>query len=223
MKLVHPALQMKVELIENQVIIWEIESPAIFRKYLEELLSQSNGQEGKFVLSADDLQEMEFHKNVELILSPFEVDVNDKKYLNKIYAELKQLAFEEKYYLQTQQLCSSISSYLLELEQDISIHLTFEREIDFGQIIKASGIKIEDESRLLEKLVQYLQVAAYLMKKRVIIFVGLSMYLEEEEREELLKQAFYLKLYVILLEQQEICCTSSYKRYIIDKDECEIF
>ena len=104
------------------------------------------------------------------------------------------------------------------------MELSYEAELDFIQLLKATGIKLEEyNDSLVEHLAQYIKAVAKLLKKKVIVFVNLSAFLEKEEIEQLIQQAFYLKVYVILIEPREIDLEISKKCYIIDKDSCEIY
>lgn len=199
-----------------------MESPGIFRKYLKELLNQIQSKEGKFVLSHEE-QELDIGKNAELILNPLEIDINDRRFINKLYGELKELAYDEAHYVQTRQIIQNIMAYFMELEQESSIALDCS-ELDFGQLMKAVGIKIDENSdETVERLAQYLHVIAKLMNKILVVFVNLSAYLENWEIENLLKEAFYLKLYVILIERQNLSLEIRKNCYIIDTDCCEIY
>ena len=213
---------MQIKCQENQATLWIMESPRIFRKCLTELLNQFQSKEGKFVLSHDE-QEVDLGKRAELILNPLEVDTNDRRFINKLYGELKELAYGESYYMQTRQMVHDIMAYFMELEQESSVSLNYE-ELDFVQLLKAMGIKIEEgPDEMFERLLQYLHVVAKLMNKLLIIFVNLSTYLEEWEIEALLKEAFYLKLYVILIETHDLSLEIKKNCYIIDTDYCEIY
>lgn len=213
---------MRIECKECSPAVWVIESPALLRKHVGELYAQIQGQDGKFVLS-DQEKELEFSKTAEIILNPFEVDVNNKKFLNKVYSELKELAYQEDYYLQTQSLISSVTAYFMELEQSASISLKC-GEFDLVQLLKALEIRIDDcEDEVLGKLGQYLHVISKLLRKKLIMFFNLSTYLETEEIETLLREAFYLDLHVLLIETQDIALAMPKKCYIIDKDSCEIY
>lgn len=213
---------MQIILEENRAHIWVIESPALMRHYLGGLIRQVDSQDGPYVLSENG-KELEISKYLDIVLNPFEIDLNDRKCINKVYMELKELAFDERYYLQTQQLFSAIERYLMELEQDMCVDLHHEG-LDMTYFFKAAGIKIEDdESDLISCLGQYLHVISKLLNKKVVIFVNLSSYLEKAEMIALLEQAFYLKIFLIFLEKEEICLDILSKCYIIDVDGCEIF
>lgn len=222
MKLVHPDLQMRIECGENCVAIWVIESPTLLRKYLSGLCAQIRSQDGSFILS-DQEKEIELNKKADMILNPFEVDVNDKRFLNRVYTELKELAYQEDYYLQTQSLISSVKAYFMELEQNASVSLKC-GDFDLLQLLKALEISIDDcEEGVLGKLGQYLHVVSKLMKKKLVIFLNLSAYLEREEMEVLMREAFYLDLRILLIETREIVLEIPKKCYIIDKGGCGHF
>ena len=213
---------MRIECRENQAAIWVIESPRVRRKIIGELLEQFHGKAGQFVLS-DQEKELDIGKSAEIIEDPFDVDVNDKKFIAKVYSELKDIAFGDVYYPQTQQLITHITSYLMEIEQEASVYLDY-GEMDFSQMLKAWGIRIDDcENEIVGKLGQYLHILSRLMKKKIVVFCNLSLYLETWEIEKILQEAYYQKLYVILLESQEMDIAIKRKYYIIDKDNCEIY
>ena len=213
---------MQLEFQENQVIVWVMESPRIFRRYAEELMAQADGAEGGFTLSEKDCI-LDMRQKAEVVLSPYMVDLNDKRCLGKLYAELKELAYGEQYYMQTQSILAQLQSYLLGLEQDASIELNY-AEPDLTQIFKVCGIKPDvSQQDLVTRLAQYLKAAVRLLDKKVIFFVNLSFYMTVDELEALLKEAFYLKIAVVLIESHEINFSVCTKCYTIDKDNCEIF
>lgn len=213
---------MQLEFEENQAVVWVMESPQLFRKYGQELMTQADGGEGGFILSDGD-NILDIKHNLEVILTPYSLDLNDRKCLNRMYAELKDLAYSEQHYVETQSVLGQIQKYLITLEQDARIDLSY-TEPDFVQLLKVFGTGIGDiEQDMLSKTAQYLKVAAILLNKKVLVFVNLSFYLEKKEIEELLKEAFYLKMFVILIESHEIDFSVASKRYIIDKDNCEIY
>ena len=214
---------MQIAFQEDEWVLWCIESPTAFRNYLEALSSQVLGEEGDFVLSDQD-RLLDIGKCVDLIWSPYTIDVNEKRCLNKIYTQLKEEAFDENHFLQTRQLLSDIYSYFTELEQGVDVELDYGEEVEFSQLLKAINVKVEVyKGDTLSALGQYLQVMTKLLEKKILVFVNLSAYLEKSEIEELIREAFYLKLQIILVEQKEINLALPCKRYIIDQDRCEIF
>lgn len=91
MKLVHTNLNTAVLSDKYVFTEWIIESPKLYANYLQELFSQQNGEDGGFVLS-DKEKELNLAKNMEIIVNPFQIEINGRKILNKLYAELEQLS-----------------------------------------------------------------------------------------------------------------------------------
>ena len=91
MKLVHPDMQMQIILKEGIVHEWILESPALFSRFVGELVVQADGGEGRFVLS-EDMEETKLSKVAEVIVNPFSVDINSRKMLSKLYGELEKTA-----------------------------------------------------------------------------------------------------------------------------------
>ena len=219
MKLVHSDLKMQLKFIENEAIVWVIEAPKRLRRYVKELWQQTEGGEGEFVLSANG-KLLDIAKQMEFILNPLDIQVNEKRCWNKVCSQLKELAFAEQHYIKTQQLFTTIYRYFLSLEQDCEMEFCCDGELDFIQLLKATGIRLEEcNDSLVEHLAQYMKAVTKLLKKKVIVFVNLSAFLEKEEVEQLIQQAFYLKVYVILIESREIDLEISKKCYIIDITE----
>lgn len=100
MKLAHSDYEALFSFQNTECIEWVIESPVIYRNVINELMDQLEEKEGNFVLSEDD-KILPIHKNMELILNLFSIDVNQKKLLNRLYAEMKDISYGEKYYIQT--------------------------------------------------------------------------------------------------------------------------
>lgn len=78
MKLVHSELGIKIVIVENRANVLVVENPMIFRKIIEDVLNQINGFDGELVLSTDD-KLLALSKNIELVIDPFNIDLNSKK------------------------------------------------------------------------------------------------------------------------------------------------
>ena len=94
MKLVHSDLKMQLKFIENEAIVWVIETPKRLRVYVKELWCQTEGGEGEFVLS-DNGKLLDISKQIEFILNPLDIQVNEKRCWNKVCTQLKEVAFTE--------------------------------------------------------------------------------------------------------------------------------
>ena len=109
---------------------------------MQELFSQQNGEEGEFVLSHKE-KELNIAKSVEIIVNPFNVEINGRKILNKLYTELEQLSKSEIMYTKTLELAGKIHEYMLELEQNTEYILEFAMDLDMTALFKTVGIRHE--------------------------------------------------------------------------------
>lgn len=222
MKLVHVDLERQIVFGNNQVCEWIIESPKLFAKYIKELYNQSQGQTGCFVLTEDDKQ-LDIEKSVEIIVNPFSVNINDRKILNKLFAELTRLAYEEDLYLITQEMTSKLQDYVLRLEYLCPYILEIDSELDMTAVLKALGVKIENYTDdYFENLNLYIKIIAELLKKKMLALVNIRSYLEKEQIEQLIKTAEYNEIKLLLIENHQRDFSGELIRYILDKDGCEI-
>ena len=95
MKLVHPKLEGQIIFSDEKPCQWVIESPEDFSLYVQELLRQSEGEEGQFVLSDGD-KEKDISKYAEVIINPFAVNINDRKILTPAVPNARYLIFQNK-------------------------------------------------------------------------------------------------------------------------------
>lgn len=223
MKLVHYELQSSL-LSENMPVCeWIIESLQLFSKYVQELFAQYTGREGSFVLSSKE-NEVNIAKYTEIIFNPFSVDINDKKILNKLYADLSRRAVAEEFFAKTRSLMQGVNEYLLDLEQSTEYILDIDSELDLTGLFKISGIKFEGfEEDFLERLVRYIKVIACVLEIKLIVFVNVRSYLDKNQVESLIKESLRQEVNMLLIENQEKDCLKGCFRYIIDSDGCEIF
>lgn len=223
MKFVHPSLSTEILGDKSTFTEWIIESPELYAKYLQELFSQQNGEEGKFVLSNKD-KELNLAKNMEIIMNPFQVEINGRKILNKLYAELEQLSKSEVMYTKTLELAGKIQEYLLELEQHTDYILEFDLELDMTALFKTVGIRHEiQETDFFERLIRYIKIAVNVLSTKVFVFVNIRSYLTDLQMQELIKEIHYQEVKGVFIENQDRGCMEGGMRYIIDRDGCEIY
>lgn len=224
MKLVHPDLQMQLHLTPPAAVALTIEAPELFLKYIQDLYLQSNGREGQFVLS-DVNKELRISKFVEVILEPFSLDTNDRRILNKVYADLRDLAMDEEGYLRTQDILAQLQQYFMELEERSPYILTVDSDINVIDVFKALGVRFEAyEEGVFENLTQYIRILGDVLQKKVVVLVGMTGYLTKEQIMLLTKEAIYHEISIIYAESKSYDWAGlGIVSYIIDSDGCEIF
>ena len=223
MKLVHTNLNTAVLSDKYVFTEWIIESPKLYAYYLQELFLQQNGEEGRFVLS-DKEKELNIAKNMEIIVNPFQIEINGRKILNKLYAELDQLSKSELMYVKTLELTGKIQEYLLELEQNTEYVLEFDMDLDMPALFKSVGIRYEvQETDFFEQIIRYIKIAVNVLATKVFVFINLRSYLTDLQMQELIKEISYQDVKGLFIENHERSCMEGGRRYIIDTDGCEIY
>ena len=223
MKLVHQDFSRPIFEEKDNFVELIIESPECLGAYIFELAEQCKGQEGRYVLS-DKEKEVDLAKNVEIIFDIFSLEINEKRILNKLYSEMNELAKSEEFFVKTQEVIQGIQKYLLDLEYATDYILTFEQEIELPALFKAAGLRHEEiEENYFERIIRYVKIVVSILHIRVLVFVNLRSYLTDEQIQELMEEALRQQIYVVLVENSQKNCIEGGKRYIIDKDGCEIY
>ena len=223
MKLVHPDLDNQINTNILTPFEWIIESPDLFSKYVQELYRQIRGKEGAFVLSENGKEES-LSKFADIIINPLSVDCNSKTILNKLYAQLSSIAFDEGNYMTTQKLLSDLQTFFLILEQQSPYILESSNSPDISTIFKAMDIRLEHNTdSFFENINQYLKVIADLLHKKLVIFINLRSFLSDHQLSMLFENARYNEIELILIENSQKTFSKETNQYIIDIDACEIF
>lgn len=202
---------------------WIIEAPDDFSRYVQGLSNQISGEEGRFVLSEKN-KELDFGKKTDIVFNPLSVDVNARKILSKLYAELTNISKEEQMYVKTAELLHHIQEYMLELEQCTDYILEFDEEVDVLNLLKVANVHYETKDMdFLERLVQYIKILAAMAGIKVFVFVNLRSYLTDDQMQEMIKEMKYQNVQGLFIESQQKGCMEGVRQYIIDIDRCEIY
>lgn len=222
MKLIHPDLNNQIVIDDDTVTEFVIESPSLFTEYLHELMNQTVGIDGKFILD-DELKDIDLYKCVEIIMDPINLDFNSSKIQKKLYAELALYSQQEEMYIQTLELKNRIYKYMISLEAFSGYDFNVTPDIDMNAIFKASKVSLEcEEKTFLERLVQYIKILGELLHIKMIVFVNLRSFINEKQLEILAKEAKYQEISLLLLECVQRPLLPNERLYIIDIDGCEI-
>lgn len=220
MKLTYYCFEQPIEFAENSVNVLIIENSKMFREILSMLLSESEGYDTELILS--DSKTLSIEKYVELILSPFSLDLNNKKILNKLndYLAKSLDSYEEKY----NSLAYSMNQFGSDLTMLSQYSVIYSEIQNVQQIIKALDFKIDDDLPINERIIEYMRLNRNLLGKKLFIFVGLKSYFAEEELKLFYKDIIAEKFDVLLIEgHQYSYIIDTEKIRIIDNDLCELY
>ena len=87
MKIINKNWQRKIEIEENTIYTLVFENKKYYRENITELISQHKGNEGNYIYSNDN-KEISLEKSSYIITDIFNIEINSKKVLTKIYNSL---------------------------------------------------------------------------------------------------------------------------------------
>lgn len=221
MKLIHSEYQLEIYLKENEIIILTIENQKAYRDILLDLWNQVEGGEGEIILSEGE-KIKKISKDMEVIFNPFGLDCNNRKVINKLYQELKEIS-EETLIQEYTEVNKNIIEYLEKIVQHVPYALEFDLDLDLNTLLKMYNVRISSLSEgLLENIIEYMRTMSRICNVRIFTFVGLKQYLTSDELEQLYEFVFYEKIYLISIESIFIKRLEGEKCWILDKDLCII-
>lgn len=224
MKIINKNWQRKIEVEDNIIYTLVFENKKYYRENIIELINQHKGNEGSYILSNDN-KEISFDKNSYIITDIFNIDINNKKVLSKIYSSLlKEIVEDTSNY---NELSTNIRVYFEKLIFNSSLEIEQGEEIDMSSLLKLGDFKVHVENDdILEKFVKFLKVLTELCGCKIIFVVGLHNVFTKGEIIKIYKEACLNKINIINIEYQQFnnLSNENYKEivYIFDKDNCEI-
>ena len=224
MKIINNNWQRQIVLEDNLIHTIVFENKKYYRESILELIRQHKGYEGNFILSNNN-KEVSFDKNSYFISDLFNIDINNKKIISKVYGEL--LKNEVDDIVEYNKITSYIREYFETLVFNNNLDLEYNDEIEANLLLKLGDFKIQfEESNYLEKLIKFLKVLVELCNIKVIFIIGLYRVFSVKEVEKIYKEVCLNKINIINIEseQQNIKKSDCYNElvYIFDKDNCEI-
>ena len=222
MKLVHSETPYALLESNSKCSEWIIENPETFSSYIQEIMQQCRGEDGRFVLSQGE-KELDIAKNVEVIFDIFSVDCNDRRILSKLYAQLEQLAYGEMFYVRTQELAQRLQTYVMDLEQETDHILNMEQMLDLPAILKALGVKFESmEDNFFERMLRYMKLMGNILNKKLFVLINARSFISDAQIRMLMEELKYQDWKILFVESFARDCIPSVQRCIIDKDNCVI-
>lgn len=211
----------ELELMEGVPVCLSIETPILYRNIVGDIWRQANGGDGGIVLFDGD-KTLSLSKDAELIPNPFDINLNSKKLLSKLYQEINRIALED-FSEVSDNINMQIVNYLDEITRRIPYPLDYEVELDISALAKIYKVCFEDDSDgVLSRLLSYIKLLHSVCGTECFILCNIKQYMTEDELILLYRDLVYEHVCILDIEgrfsyklQEETCV-------IIDEDECLI-
>ena len=224
MKIINKNWQRKIEIEENTIYTLVFENKKYYRENIKELISQHKGNEGNYIYSNDN-KEISFEKSSYIITDIFNIEINSKKILTKIYNSLLKQIIDDT--VEYNELTTHIRAYFEKLIFNSPFEVEQGEEIDINSLLKLGDFRIHvEDDDIIEKFIEFLKVLVQLCGINIIFIVGLHNIFTDEEIKEIYKEVCVNKINIINIEYRQFDNLSDEnyieKVYIFDKDNCEI-
>lgn len=221
MKLVEREYGIEVDIKENIVSIIVLEDVKLRLPLINELFSQTSGNEGNWLLFEND-KSFDLGKKAELILEPLTLTLNNKKVKTKLYQDIKTIS-QDCCFSQGLEVHSQICNYLENMLDKLPYPVKYDEDWDVSEILKAYNVElVEEYDNIFEKLYNYIKLVNTVCGTDIFIMVNIKQYLTDEQITELYKMAAYGKIQLVLIEFSINNKRDCEELYILDNDDCVI-
>ncbi|MDE6474820.1 MAG: type II-A CRISPR-associated protein Csn2 [Clostridia bacterium] len=191
----------QLNISDNEIATLEIANRDCFRRIINELKS-FDLQENIRELSILDKDSSIEPKDITLIVDPYDIDINDKTNLAKIYK-----AFEN-YFLKSDDNMFSLNELSAYINLNFNnlifgypLDLTIKSQLTLKDYLKFLDVKVnEDCSSLQDKIMQFINANGVIKFTRIIVFVNLKTMLSSEQIDNVILCAIRNRCHLILLE-----------------------
>lgn len=150
MTIAYPAFNLYCELEESTVLNLVIENQQIFSDVISDIYDQCSGESGRLILSENN-EPLELRKRAELITQIIPFEINQRDLVNKLYAEIKNVSVNERFYQHTQKLMADIALYIYMITDSADNEIEIDVPQDISGILKAFGVRFYDKKWNFQK------------------------------------------------------------------------
>lgn len=220
MKLVNENLPAELMWDEIEFITLVIEDSKLFSQLAYDFIN--NKEQEKWILSENG-KLLDVNKFLDVIFNPLTVSLNQRKILNKLY-ELCEVNIQTNEMLfKWNTLQDNFMSFVDDLIDYFDYDLYCSEKLDVKDILKMVDLKFNENSTVIEKILDYLVLANDILKIKLFVFFNLKSYLDLNEIKYIVEQAQYHKFNILFIERFDVFEKIKDERIVVvDKDKCVI-
>ena len=199
-----------------------MEHPLLYRTLVAELIAQSEGETGRFLLT-ENYEEKSIGKYLSIIHGPFQLCENDHKMRTALYKflekEVQTLDFE--CYKEVE---SKIFQFLQHVNMQSAYPLTMADSIGMTEIFKLGQLQLAlTKDSVPERLYEYICALHRLAGAQCVVMYNARNIFTNTEAEVFSKEISEQEISVLFLERSVPPVVTKYEKlYIVDQDLCEI-
>lgn len=199
----------------------EIENKNYFYKIVNDINSISNGNILEDVIFSDDeYKELNLSNKINMVFDYFNFDFNSKKIISIINKKINDnISVEDKENLS--KLYNKIRKIYLPILNDMDLNIDINNDFDLDSMIKLLNVSIKQKDNLLDNLFLLVDIEKELSINKIIVFINLKQYLNNNELIELYKYLLYNNVVALLIDSQSYGVCNEYEKKLIIDDELE--
>ena len=227
MNIVFSGFSRPIEVSSSFVRTIEIENKVLFTRVCQSLLSGA-GEFAKEPYSLWDEKDAELAATTAFlsVSNPLALPWDSKDLAGKLYRRLEQLMLEdEEAREEIERLSIEIDSSILRLTHQVNGDYSFAVEWGLRKYLKSFSFFVDrdENASYLDSLNTFLDFAADMSLKKVLLFVNLKTFLSGNEYEQILERIFFHGFSVMLLESTvDSAVYALEKKTIIDQHFLEV-
>ena len=221
MKLSIKYIDNNIDFDNSYINCLEIENKNYFYKIVNDINSIFNGNILEDVIFSDDeYKELNLSNKINMVFDYFNFDFNSKKIISIINKKINDnISVEDKENLS--KLYNKIRKIYLPILNDMDLNIDINNDFDLDSIIKLLNVSIKPKDNLLDNLFLLGDIEKELSINKIIVFVNLKQYLNNNELIELYKYLLYNNVVVLLIDSQSYGVCNEYEKKLIIDDELE--
>lgn len=198
------------------------EDKTIFSKMVFGIQNVCNGNAVEDSISITDENMESQIKNCVFVWDLFNINLNDKRIMNELVKYVQRELNSDME--QLKEFASHYNYCVNEIEKltlELPIEVSCSHELNIPDFLKAMSLKVSDtfSDTLLDKVHRYIDIIKFIGIAKLIIFVNMKQFFNEQELIEIYKYAMYNEINILLLESSDCNKALEYEHVIvIDKD-----
>ncbi len=199
----------------------EVENKNYFYKIVKELNNIANGEmEDNVIFTDNESNEINIINKINIIIDYFNIDFNSKKILSLINKKINSsISVNDKDNLS--KLYNKIKKIYIPILNDMDLNIDINNDFDLDLIVKLLNVSIKNKDNILDNLFLLADIEHELNISKLLVFVNLKQYLNEQELIELYKYLLYNNIVVLLIDSQAYGVCNEYEKKIIIDNELE--
>ena len=193
----------KIKFEDGKINVLEIYNKKLFTNFIEYLNEQCNekAEEDNKIILVKDSKRQKIGKSIFLLTDLFNIELNSKKILNKIYDVIEQ-NIKNKQDDEINKMVISLRNYLIEEINEIPFEFNMNSEIEIQDLLKIFNVKIDTSCyiSMIEKIEFIIDIISNLKIAEVLVIPNLKINLNEKELLEIYKYSIYNNVKLLVVE-----------------------